>query len=209
MKKMPEKGMLCCITPEEGDPVAYAEKALAGGADMIQLRRKNASGRELCEWSVRLQEICQRHGALFIVNDRLDIALASDADGVHLGQEDVPAAAARTLLGKDKILGVSTSSAEEAAQAVKDGADYIGFGHIYPTPSKLKPREPAGTALLRTVAGVTAVPVVAIGGITEENIAEVTAAGAYGAAVISAVSGAADPASAVRRLRQKIRAALP
>ncbi len=196
--------MLCCITPENGDPLAYAETVLSGGADMIQLRRKNASGRELCEWAVRLQGLCKRRGALFIINDRLDIALASDADGVHLGQEDVPAAGARTLLGKGKILGVSTSSAEEAAQAVKDGADYIGFGHVYPTPSKQKSSEPAGIARLKAVTAAIDVPVIAIGGITEENIDDVTAAGAYGIAVISAVSGAADPVSAVRRLRQGI-----
>ncbi len=204
----PEKGTLCCITPEEGDPVLYSEQVLGGGADMIQLRRKHAPGRDLCRWSEEIQRLCRRHNALFIVNDRLDIALAVGADGVHLGQEDIPATEARALLESGKLLGISTSSVEEARRAENDGADYVGFGHIFPTGSKQKSGRPAGTGRLGEAVRSIRRPVLAIGGISDGTLGEVLEAGAWGIAVISAVSAAPDPALAARNLKQRIRAAL-
>ena len=204
----PQKGVLCCITPEEGDPVLFSEQVLKGGADMIQLRRKRAPGRDLCRWSEDIQQLCRRHNALFIVNDRLDIALSVGADGVHLGQEDIPAAEARALLENGKLLGVSVSSAEEALRAENDGADYVGFGHIFPTSSKQKPGRPTGTERLGETARSTGLPVLAIGGITGDTLGEVIEAGAWGIAIISAVSTAPDPTLATRNLKQRIQAVL-
>jgi thiamine-phosphate pyrophosphorylase len=200
---LPRK-FLCVITDERHCPVELAGMALDGGARMVQLRRKAASGRELYEWALRIQELCRQRDALFIVNDRVDIALAMHADGVHLGQEDLPASAARKILGPDAIIGVSVSSVAEAEQAVKDGADYIGVGHIFPTISKEKLSPPLGTASISQIGNAAGVPVIAIGGIDAGNIHEVMKAGASGIAVISAVSGADDPTAAARDLVNRI-----
>ncbi len=195
---------LCVITDEHRDPVELAGLALEGGAGMIQLRRKNAAGRDLFEWAVRIQERCHRHGALFIVNDRLDIAMAMHADGVHLGQEDLPASAARALLGPDILIGVSACDVREAEAARLDGADYIGLGHIFPTISKEKPFPPVGTGCIAEVRNATGLPIVAIGGINAGNTAEVIRAGASGIAVISAVAGAGDPVAATKDLVRRV-----
>ncbi|NTW51380.1 MAG: thiamine phosphate synthase [Chlorobiaceae bacterium] len=200
---LPRK-FLCVITDEHLCPVKLAGMALDGGARMVQLRRKTASGRELYEWASRIQELCRQRDAVFIVNDRVDIALAMHADGVHLGQDDLPASAARSLLGPDTIIGVSVSSAAEAEKARDDGADYIGAGHIFPTFSKEKTSPPLGTAPIREIAKASGLPVVAIGGINMDNLRKVMAAGASAVAVISAVSGAIDPVSATRTLVNQI-----
>jgi thiamine-phosphate pyrophosphorylase len=171
---------------------------------MVQLRRKTASGLELYEWAVRIQELCRQREALFIVNDRVDIALAMHADGVHLGQDDLPASAARSLLGPDAIIGVSVANAAEAEKARHDGADYIGAGHIFPTFSKDKTTAPLGTSPIRAIGKAAGMPVVAIGGIGAGNIQEVMKAGASGIAVISAVSGTDDPVAATRDLVGRI-----
>ena len=197
--------VLCVITDEQSDPVELARMALDGGAGIVQLRRKTASGRQLFEWAVRIQELCREHQALFIVNDRIDIALAMQADGVHLGQQDLPASTARVLLGPDAIIGVSVSCDAEAAKAAADGASYIGVGHIFPTFSKEKPSPPLGTAAIKPIRNAAQLPVIAIGGIDLDNAAEVIRAGASGIAVISAVSDSDDPASAARELVRRIR----
>jgi thiamine-phosphate pyrophosphorylase len=197
--------LLCVITDEISDPVALARMALEGGAGMVQLRRKTASGRELYEWAVRIQELCRQRHSLFIINDRVDIALAMHADGVHLGQQDLPASAARTLLGPETLIGVSVSTPEEAVRAAEDRASYIGAGHIFPTFSKDKPSKPLGTTAIQTIANAAGLPVIAIGGIDLNNAGEVIRAGATGIAVISAVSGSDDPASATRELVHRIR----
>jgi thiamine-phosphate pyrophosphorylase len=197
--------LLCVITDEHSDPVELARMALEGGAGMVQLRRKKASGRELYEWALRIQELCRERQALFIVNDRVDIALAMKADGVHLGQQDLPAPAARALFGPGTMIGVSVSSAAEAAKAAEEGASYIGVGHIFPTFSKDKPSEPLGTAAIRTIRKAAQLPVIAIGGIDHDNAAEVIRTGASGIAVISAVSDSSDPAAAARELVKRIR----
>lgn len=167
---------------------------------MIQLRHKSASGSQLFSWAVEIRNLCQKYRALFIINDRVDIAMASEADGVHLGQQDIPANVARKLLGKERIIGVSASSLEEALQAEKDGADYIGFGHIYPTVSKEKGFPPLGTEALQNAAASISLPIIAIGGVSLDNAATLISCGATGVAVISAVSRTDDPSRAASEL---------
>ncbi len=191
---------LCVITDEALCPLSLAEKALMGGATMIQLRHKQASGSQLFLWAVEIRKLCKKHQALCIINDRVDIAMASQADGVHLGQQDMPIEAARKLLGKHRIIGVSASSVNEAVQAEKDGADYIGFGHIFPTSSKEKDYSPLGTETLRQAAALLSLPIIAIGGISHENAALLISSGASAVAVISAVSRAPDPSFAAHKL---------
>ncbi len=202
---------LCVITDATlvfgRDHVAVAEAALTGGADMIQLRDKMPDLRRLLPQACRIRAACQAHGALFIVNDRLDLALAVGADGVHLGQDDLPAAAARRLLGAHLILGVSTHDLVQAGAAVAAGADYIGFGPMFGTRTKDTGYAPRGTSMLREVREAVRVPIVAIGGITLENVGEVIAAGADAAAVISAVAGAPDVAAAAGGFRERVEAA--
>ena len=199
--------LLCVISDEHSDPVELARLALDGGAGLVQLRRKTASGRELFQWALRIQELCREQKALFIVNDRVDIALAMQADGVHLGQQDMPASAARALLGPEAIIGVSVSCIEDAVKAAKESASYIGVGHIFPTFSKNKPSAPLGTAAIRPIRNAAQLPVIAIGGIERDNAAEVIRAGASGIAVISAVSESDDPTAATRELVKRIRQA--
>jgi thiamine-phosphate pyrophosphorylase len=195
---------LCVITDDLLCPVELARMALEGGARMVQLRRKHASGRELFEWAVRIQELCGRYEAAFIVNDRVDIARAMQADGVHLGQQDLPVAAARSILGPHALIGVSVSGIDEARRAMADGAGYIGLGHIFPTCSKDKSSPPLGTGVIRDVRRAVDLPVVAIGGIGPENVSMVMDAGASGIAVISAVAGAENPSAATKELVRRI-----
>ncbi len=198
---------LCAIT--QSDPgrgrghVAVAREALRGGADMIQIRDKYGSLRELLPQAREIRGLCRAHGALFIVNDRIDLALAVDADGAHVGQEDLPAAAARALLS-GRLLGVSTHDLVQAKTAVAAGADYIGFGPMFGTQSKDTGYTPRGVAMLQEIAGAVTVPIIAIGGITSENVGSVIAAGATAPAVISAIAGASDIAEAARQFRAEV-----
>ncbi len=192
--------LLCCITAENSCPVEQAEKALEGGATMIQLRHKSASGSQLFIWTQKIHALCRHHQAVCIVNDRVDIALAADTDGVHLGQEDLPLTEARKLLGKDKIIGATVSTADEAKIAQREGCSYIGLGHIFPTNSKKKDSEPVGPGRIREITAIISVPVLAIGGIDTSNVCDAIRAGANGVAVISAVSQAADPVKAAAEL---------
>ena len=206
---IPSSPFLCVITDEAYCPVTLAREALNGGATMIQLRHKSASGSQLFTWAVAIRNFCREYHALFIINDRVDIALACEADGVHLGQDDLPAAAARKLLGNTRIIGVSVSSPEEAVQAEKDGADYIGFGHVYPTVSKLKEHPPLGPENLQKTVESISLPVVAIGGISIENAPILISRGASGVAVISAVSRAENPSKAASELVRALQKSLP
>lgn len=183
-----------------------ARAALAGGADALQLRDKEAGGGELFRLAVEMRELVEESGTgcLFLVNDRVDVALASRADGVHLGQEDLPAGAARKLLGPGPVLGISAETVEQAVRAVEEGADYLGVGPVFSTPSKPDAGEPIGLEGLRSVRRAVDLPLVAVGGINEENLETVLEAGADGIAVISAVASARDMESAVRRLRRAI-----
>lgn len=190
------------------DLLGVAVAALDGGATVIQLRDKTASTRTLIEEGMALRTLTRERGALLIVNDRLDVALAVDADGAHVGQDDMPAEIARHLLGAGRVLGVSAGTLEEAEQAARAGADYIGVGPIFPTPSKADAGPATGTRLLAQIARSMSIPLVAIGGITKENAAEVIRSGAQGIAVISAVSHAQDMTGATRQLRQIVDTAL-
>lgn len=198
-------GRFCVIT----DSVDLAEAAIAGGADVIQYRNKTASSRAMIEGAGAVREICGAAGVPFIVNDRIDVALAVDADGVHLGQNDLPVQVARKLLGASKVVGSSTSTYYEALRAEREGVDYLSCGHIFPTASKVKSYPARGVRFLAEVCRTIKIPVVAIGGITAANAAEVMQAGVFGVAVIGAVRNAASPQEAASTLSQIIRAAVP
>jgi thiamine-phosphate pyrophosphorylase len=188
--------------------VEVAGEAIAGGADAIQLREKDAPGRALCEIARQIRRLTGDAGVAFIVNDRVDVALAAGADGVHVGRDDLPAAEARRLIGPDRILGVSALSLEEALSAERDGADYVGFGPVFEARgTKPDAAPPLGLERLAEVCARCAVPVIAIGGIHHGNVAGVIAAGAAGVAVISAAVGARDIAAAVRDLKERARRA--
>lgn len=176
-----------------------ARSAIEGGADCIQLRDKELSTLELIKEGKKLRDLTRRSGTIFIVNDRADIALAVDADGVHLGQEDLPIAIARQILGTTKIIGRSTHSLPQAIEAEQQGADYIGVGPIFATPTK--PTYPAvGLDLIRQVSEHIRIPFVAIGGIDAGNIESVLEAGAKRVAVVRAVVGADDVQGAAKRM---------
>jgi len=201
-----------CVITDPGlapgrDHVAIAAAALAGGADMIQLRDKTGSLRDLLPQARSIRALCRSRGALFIVNDRVDLALATDADGAHVGQEDLPAASARRLLGPRRLLGVSTHSLAQAEAARQAGADYIGFGPMFATGTKDTGYEPRGLNALRGIRRAVSLPILAIGGITLENVTLVIEAGAAAPAVISAVVAAADISAAAAAFRQRVAAA--
>ena len=187
---------LYIITDEELHPgrthLMIAEAAIAGGAGLIQIRDKHASDRDLYEAAMAVREACTRAGALLFVNDRVLIAAAVGADGVNIGQSDLPVAAVRTILGKNAVIGVSCDCLKQALQAEKDGADYIGYGPVFPTSTKLDAGPVSGLETLRKVCDSVNIPVVAIGGINADNIDQVAAAGAQCAAVISAIVCADD-----------------
>jgi thiamine-phosphate pyrophosphorylase len=184
-----------------------ARHAAAGGADVIQYRQKLGSTREMIETCRDLKRLCAEMGMTFIVNDRLDVALASEADGVHLGQDDFPIPLAREILGEGRIIGGSASTRDEVLRCVEQGADYIGFGPIYPTSSKDDAAPVRGLNLLRDVTSACPIPVIAIGGIAPENAAEILEAGGRGIAVISAVCCREDPEGATRNLVEAVRRA--
>jgi thiamine-phosphate pyrophosphorylase len=175
--------------------------ALAGGATMIQLREKDSGTRAMVELGRALHELTQAAGVPLVVNDRIDVALAIDAEGVHVGQDDMPADLARQLIGPDRILGISAETVEQARQAERDTANYLGVGAVYQTPSKADANEPIGVAGLASIIQATKLPVLAIGGITPDKAEAVRKVGAAGVAVIAAVIGAPDPAAVARQLR--------
>jgi thiamine-phosphate pyrophosphorylase len=182
------------------------DAAIAGGARMFQLRDKSSPSGRLLPLAEQLRARCRDAGAVFIVNDRVDLAVAVGADGVHLGQDDLPPRVARPLLRPGMILGVSTHSVEQARRAQADGADYVAVGSMFPT--RTKPDfELVGPALVRALRPEIRVPLVGIGGITPDNVGEVIRAGADGVAVISAVCGALDPAAASAHFLAAIRRA--
>jgi len=190
---------------EEHSHIEVANQVIQGGAKTIQLRDKLRSKKELLLVAQQLRELCTEHNVLFIMNDYLDLALAADADGLHLGQNDLPLPVARKLLPMDKILGGSVTTLEQATAAESEGADYIGVGSIYPTPSK-ETAKVIGLETLRQIRQAVTLPLVAIGGITKDNVAEVMAAGADSVAVISAVAQAKAPEEAARQIVARIEA---
>ena len=188
------------------DLVDLLALALAGGSRMIQLRDKEWPSGRLLPLAERLRAACAAAGATFIVTDRVDLALAVGADGVHLGQDDLPARAARPLLRPGMIMGISTHSLEQARAAQAEGADYVAVGSMFATTTKAD-FQLVGPDLMRKLRGEIRVPLVGIGGITPDNVSEVIRAGADGVAVISAVCAATDPQAAAGRFLEQIRAA--
>jgi thiamine-phosphate pyrophosphorylase len=185
--------------------IEVANQVIRGGAKAIQLRDKLQSKKELLFIAQQLRNLCTEHNVLFIVNDYLDLALAADADGLHLGQNDLPLPVARKLLPIDKILGVSVTTSDQAIAAELEGADYIAVGSIYPTTSK-ETAKVIGLEMLHQIKQAVTLPLVAIGGITKDNAAEVIAAGADSVAVISAVVQAEAPEEATRQIVTRIEA---
>jgi thiamine-phosphate pyrophosphorylase len=183
------------------DPVEQAQAACAGGARVVQLRAKQAPDREALAWAREIRRITRAHGVVFFVNDRFDLALLADADGVHLGQHDVPPARLPAPVGRRLWVGRSSHDLAQALAAGAEPADYVAFGPIYGTRSKATPHAARGLPALREVAARLAPrPVIAIGGIDAARAGDVAAAGASGIAVISAVAAADDPVAATRAL---------
>lgn len=208
MTNLRDRLALYVVTDERDDRdslLRACQAALRGGASAIQLRRKRDSGRSLIDLGRALRDLTAAHNALYFVNDRLDVALATDADGVHIGQDDMPLSDARRLLG-GKIIGVSATTLDEARRATTEGADYLGVGAVFATPTKAD-ADISGLEGLRAIAAaVDGCPLVAIGGISLTNADAVLEAGADGLAVVSVVMSAADPEEAARRLRGRVEA---
>lgn len=197
-----ERARLYCLVGGRG-VLAQARQALAGGAQAIQLREKEAGDRELLALARELAERCRQAGALFIVNDRPDVARLAGADGVHLGQSDLPVAAARAITKPGALVGVSTHTDREVEAALADGADYLGLGACWPTPTK-PGAEAGGLELVRRWAARLELPWFAIGGITLERLDELRALGVRRIAVSSAVCGVPDPEAAARAFLERL-----
>jgi thiamine-phosphate pyrophosphorylase len=198
---------LYVITGDQGDELETArivEAALDGGATIIQLRKKSMPMSEQYRLALALRTLTLAHEALLIINDHADLAIAVDADGVHLGQDDLPPDAVRALPGfEGRLIGRSTHNLEQARTAIDEGADYIAVGPVYATPTKAG-RPAVGTELITGVAAIVDRPFVAVGGIDQENAPAVIGAGAKAIAVVRAVYDAADPAEAARRLHEAL-----
>ncbi len=179
-------------------------EALDAGVKAVQLREKDLPTRELLDMSYEFRELTARFGAKLFINDRLDIALSVDADGIHLGQSGIPVREIRRVAGNGLMIGCSAHSVKEAMEAEKDGADFITFGPLFPTPSKLKYGGPVGLDSLRKVKNKVGLPIFGIGGIKSENIEDVINSGASGVALISGILSASDKASAAREYLKKV-----
>ncbi|MDR1168307.1 MAG: thiamine phosphate synthase [Heliobacteriaceae bacterium] len=186
---------------EEDEFLDAVASALAGGVDMVQLREKTMPANKIIELGKKIKLLCAEYGAVFIVNDRADIAYVLEADGVHLGQDDMDIASARKILGSNAIIGISTHAPEQALKAAADGADYIGAGPVFSTPTK-PDRASVGLDYIRWVSENISVPAFAIGGIDFSNVKKVTEAGAERIAVVRAVMNAKNPGEAAQKIRQ-------
>ena len=184
----------------ERDLLWVLEQALDGGVEAVQLREKDLGGRELFSLAESIKKLCEHYQASLFINDRIDIALGVDADGVQLGSNSFPIQAVRGLLGENKLIGASTHSTKEAEEAELAGADFILFGPVYFTPSKAAYGKPQGLGLLKKVVEKTSLPVYAIGGARLENISDLKKTGARGVALISAVLNATDPRTAAQEI---------
>lgn len=187
-----------------GDLPAAVGRALAGGVRAVQLREKDLPGGELYRLALAMRELTARHGARLLVNDRVDVALAAGADGVHLGAASIPPGEARRLLGAEALIGCSTHGLQELAEAEAGGADFVTFGPVYATPSKAAYGPPVGIDALRRACAASRIPVFALGGVGAGNVSEVLAAGAWGVGAIGAILAAADPEAAARDLARRV-----
>jgi len=200
------KGLYVILDPLASGPKPLGEllrEAAAGGARLFQYRNKTDSALIAYRQALHLRQVAADVQALFIVNDRCDLALAVEADGVHLGQDDLPLPLARSLMGSNKLIGISTHREADVQSAIAGDADYLGFGPIFSTASKRDHDPVVGLEGLRRVRTLTRLPIFAIGGITEDNVAAVVEAGADGVAVISALAQASDVAATVRTFRSR------
>jgi thiamine-phosphate pyrophosphorylase len=188
------------ITDRRRGHVEMAQAALEGGARTIQLRDPEASTWQLVAWAEKIRRLCDQYRALFIINDRLDVALAAGAWGVHLGTEDMPIPHARRILGREAVVGASVANVFEARTAQAAGASYVAVGSIYETATKPDAGAAIGPDMLREIAEAVTIPVVAIGGVSCGRLGECRAAGASAVAVISAISQSEDMAAATRAL---------
>lgn len=192
----------------DGDLPGKVDTAIQGGVTLVQLREKTADSRQFLETALQIREVTDRYGIPLIINDRIDIALACNAAGVHLGQQDIPCKIAREILGPDKLIGVTAKTVEQAIQAECDGADYLGCGALFPSGAKPE-AQPITLSTLSKILASVHIPVTAIGGINAENVHLPVEAGANGVAVVSAILGQPDVSAAARKLREKIEAANP
>jgi thiamine-phosphate diphosphorylase len=189
---------------DEASLLARLESSLAAGADVVQLRDKRTDQQAVLATGRKVAEACRKHGALFIVNDDADLAVALDADGIHVGQDDAPPSAVRAIVGPDRIIGLSVSHLHEAETIdANPDVDYIGFGALFLTPTKPN-AEPAGPDMLAQARKLVRVPIVGIGGVTAANLGQAIAAGADSVAVVSAVFSAPDAAQATREIIEAI-----
>lgn len=184
--------------------VDIVRAAIAGGVDAVQFRGKDLAARVQTELCLELRRVTREAEVLFIVNDRADLARAVDADGVHVGPDDLPPDLARLVVGPDRLVGFSAATVEEARWGLARGADYLGVGAIYATTTKGDAGPPVGPERISAIAAVVGLPVVGIGGITAANVAAVLRAGAAGVAVVSAIVGATDATAAARELKQRM-----
>lgn len=188
----------------KGRDIAVAvEAAIKGGATLVQLREKDITTFDFYKVALKVKEVTSSYGVPLIINDRIDIALAVDAEGIHVGQSDMPCEIVRKIVGNDKIVGVSTSTIEEAKKAEKDGADYIGVGAVFPTSSKDDAKS-VSIELLKVIKESVGIPVVAIGGISSKNVALLKPANIEGVAVISDILGKDDITLAAKELKELI-----
>jgi len=198
---------LYCFSPGDllmgRDPIEMIAAQIRGGADVIQLREKNMSKRQALVLGLAIRELTAQEGALFMVNDDLDLALILEADGVHLGQDDIPIQYARPLL-KDKIIGISTHSLDQARKAIDNGADYIGIGPAFKTETKIKTDPVVGVDLILEVQELSSVPVIAIGGIGERNVDLLVNKGIRRVAIISDILSSKDIEARTRALKEKL-----
>lgn len=200
-----QQAQLYLVTAPADNVYTVVESALQGGLQIVQYREKTGNDCDRLIVAQQLKTLCQKYGALFLINDRVDLAIAVDADGVHLGQQDLPIAVARNLLGSDRLIGRSTTNPDEMAKALSEGADYIGVGPVYATPTK--PGKPAaGLEYVRYAAAHSPVPYFAIGGINAQNLDEVMAAGGDRVAIVRALMHADDPAATSRSLLKRLQA---
>lgn len=179
-------------------------EAIRGGVTLVQLREKEISTRDFYNEAVALKELCSKNNVPLIINDRLDIALAVDADGIHIGQSDMPISVVRQIFGDDKIIGLSAGSVAQAEEAVRDGADYLGVGAVFHTATK-KDASDVGIEILKKVRSAVDIPIVGIGGINSDNIEKLYGAGIDGVAVVSCIMASDDPYSAAKQLAEKVK----
>ena len=181
---------------------SQVEKALKGGATFMQLREKKLDEESFLKEAIEIKELCRKYNVPFVINDNVDIALEMDADGVHVGQSDMEALDVRAKLGPDKIIGVSAQTVEQAILAEKHGADYLGVGAVFPTGSK-DDAEEVTFETLKAICQAVKIPVIAIGGITKDNVKDLAGSGICGIAVISAIFGQKDIEAATKELRER------